>query len=62
MARFIIAIALLTLSACGHRELKAPCTVSFRLFGSTAYADSPASDCGPMMPIKQDAFEIYGGR
>nr|WP_181377334.1 hypothetical protein [Ochrobactrum sp. LM19]AJW30003.1 hypothetical protein pLM19O2_p58 [Ochrobactrum sp. LM19] len=59
-ARFIIAIALLALSACGHRELKAPCTASYDLFGSTAYANSVADDCGPMFPVNQNEFDISG--
>jgi hypothetical protein len=54
MRAILIAAAALTLtalSACAHRELKAPCSASTDWFDSSAYADT----CGPMLPVNQEA-------
>lgn len=42
------ALTLAALSACAHRELKAPCSASADWFDSSAYADT---SCGPMFPV-----------
>jgi hypothetical protein len=42
------ALTLCALSACAHRELKAPCSANADWFDSSAYADT---SCGPMFPV-----------
>jgi hypothetical protein len=42
------ALTLAALSACAHRELKAPCSARADWFDSSAYADTT---CGPMFPV-----------
>jgi hypothetical protein len=44
------ALTLAALSACAHRDLKAPCSASADWLDSSAYADT---SCGLMFPVNQ---------
>ena len=46
-----LALALLSLSACAHKDLTAPCTRDSHWFSfGGAYA---ATDCGPLLPLNR---------
>ena len=51
---FVVALsmALTSLSACAHKDLKAPCTRDSSLW-SFGRAYAAASDCGPLLPINR---------
>lgn len=44
-----LAVGMLTLSSCAHRDLIAPCARDSWLMFGAAYAD----DCGPMRPVNR---------
>ena len=46
-----LALALLSLSACAHKDLTAPCSRDSHWFAfGNAYA---ATDCGPLLPLNR---------
>lgn len=46
----LVAAGVSALAACGHAELRAPCSASEAYASLTAYADP----CGPMRRVNQD--------
>lgn len=51
-AAAVLAAVLVSLSACAHKDLTAPCSrdASLWRFGS-AYAAGSPTDCGPLLPV-----------
>lgn len=45
-----LAVLLLSLAACAHGELKAPCSAGADWWSSSAYA---GNDCGPMRSVNK---------
>lgn len=47
-----LALSILSLSACAHKDLTAPCSRDSHWFSSfgSAYA---ATDCGPLLPLNR---------